>query len=474
MATGALSGVLHHLRRSALLRQGAGLTDAQLLDEFLKRRDESAFEALIRRHGPMVLGVCRRILRHAQDAEDAFQATFLVLLRKAASIRPRAMVGNWLYGVAYRTALEARVVKARRRRKERQVPARPRSAKSDEAVWRELRSLLDQELSRLPEKYRAPILLCDVEGKTRREAARLLAWPEGTLSTRLARGRALLAKRLARFGLAVAGGSLAALAEGSATAALPPTLIVATVQAAKLGPVAAAAAGGLVSAQVATLAEGVIRTMFLTNLKNVTALVLVASLAGIGTSGLLYRTRAADDDKGRTAVATQARARQDQRQKPDADVKDQPARPVLLKKGQDQRQKPDPDVERLLKALQEAETDPHRLIANRLMDDWMRGLSPRLDKSQQCLACHTSVANPHEEKLQKLLAGIPPNRKNPVLTTVGVHLAVRNLERDLDQLKKLSADPSAQLRLELEVLAEVRKMVEDRMKKDRAALDRGR
>src|SRR5437879_4637936 len=121
MTTGALSGVLHHLRRSALLREGAGLTDAELLDEFLKRHDESAFEALIRRHGPMVLGVCRRILRHGDDAEDAFQATFLVFLRKAASIHPRAMVGNWLYGVAYRTALEARTVNARRQKKERQV-----------------------------------------------------------------------------------------------------------------------------------------------------------------------------------------------------------------------------------------------------------------------------------------------------------------------------------------------------------------
>src|SRR5262249_26019760 len=158
------------------------------------------------RHGPMVLGVCRRVLDHAHDAEDAFQATFLVLARKAASIVARDTVGNWLYGVAYRTAHKARVAAARRRLKERQM-SRPEAL--DEDVWRELRPVLDQELNRLPEKYREPVILCDLEGQTRKEAARRLGWPEGTLSGRLSRARVLLAKRLARHGLTLSGGAMA-------------------------------------------------------------------------------------------------------------------------------------------------------------------------------------------------------------------------------------------------------------------------
>src|SRR5437870_2955087 len=118
MATTALGAVLHNLRRSWLRQDDAGFTDGELLDGFVARRDEAAFEALVHRHGPMVLGVCRRVLRNDADAEDAFQATFLVLVRKAASIRPRGLVGNWLYGVAHTTALKARAMTTKRRAKE--------------------------------------------------------------------------------------------------------------------------------------------------------------------------------------------------------------------------------------------------------------------------------------------------------------------------------------------------------------------
>src|SRR5258708_7483037 len=152
-------GVLDHLRRAAL-RGDAGPSDGHLLDSFVARRDEAAFEALVRRHGPMVLGVCQRILHDAQDAEDAFQAAFLVLVRKAASIQPRDLVGNWLYGVAYPTALEARGVLARRRAKERQVRAMPEPAAPIPEAERDVRTVLDEELSRLPNKYRAAVVLC--------------------------------------------------------------------------------------------------------------------------------------------------------------------------------------------------------------------------------------------------------------------------------------------------------------------------
>src|SRR5262249_3382873 len=149
---------------------------------------------------PMVWGVCRRVLGSHHDAEDAFQATFLVLVRKAASVRPAALVGNWLYGVAHRTALGARADIARRRRRERQADAMPEPAARRERD-RELSAALDAELSRLPEKYRAAVLLCDLGRRTRRDAARQLGIPEGTLSGWLSRGRALLARRLTRHGL---------------------------------------------------------------------------------------------------------------------------------------------------------------------------------------------------------------------------------------------------------------------------------
>src|SRR5437879_10110341 len=198
MAKEPLQSLLHHIRGLAVTQEAAGLADSILLERFLTRRDEAAFEALVRRHGPMVLGVCRRVLSNPHDAEDAFQATFLVFVRKAASIAKRELLGNWLYGVAYHTARAARSAAARRRAKE--AKAMPRQQPKEDNVWQELQPLLDQELSRLPEKYRVPIVLCDLEEKSRADVARQLGLPEGTLSSRLARGRALLAKRLTRRG----------------------------------------------------------------------------------------------------------------------------------------------------------------------------------------------------------------------------------------------------------------------------------
>src|SRR5438445_3916328 len=152
MATSRISGVIQHLRRAVLLQEGAGLSDGQLLEDFVRRRDEAALAVLVRRHGPMVWGVCRRVLRNLHDAEDAFQATFLVLVRKAASVVPRQMVANWLYGVAHQTALKARATTVKRRAREKQVATMPEPAVERQDLWDDLRSLLDQELSRLPDK----------------------------------------------------------------------------------------------------------------------------------------------------------------------------------------------------------------------------------------------------------------------------------------------------------------------------------
>jgi RNA polymerase sigma factor (sigma-70 family) len=229
--TSRLNEVVQHVRDALLLRDGTGMTDEQLLASFINQRDQAAFAAVVRRHGGMVWGVCRRLLRSCHDAEDAFQATFLVLARRAAAITPRALLANWLYGVAYQTALKARATAARRKLHERQVVEMPDPAAPEQDSWREIRPLLDRELSRLPSKYRAAIVLCDLEGKTRKETARQLGIPEGTLSGRLTRGRTMLAKRLARHGSLISGGALAALLAQDAAAGAPTAVLFSTIEA---------------------------------------------------------------------------------------------------------------------------------------------------------------------------------------------------------------------------------------------------
>src|SRR5262245_3587170 len=188
MASGPLGGLVRHLRHAARDNDDDGVTDGQLLDQFLTRRDEAAFGRLLERHGPMVLGVCRRLLGDRHDAEDAFQATFLVLVRKATGIRRREAVGGWLHRAAVRAALE--VLNRRRRSRERQVSPMPEpeaAAGRDDSA--DLIPLLDDEIDRLPDKFREAVVACDLEGKTRKEAARELGIPEGTLSGRLTAAR---------------------------------------------------------------------------------------------------------------------------------------------------------------------------------------------------------------------------------------------------------------------------------------------
>jgi RNA polymerase sigma factor (sigma-70 family) len=234
----------------------------------------------------MVLGVCRRILRYEQDAQDAFQATFFVLVRKAASVLPRDRVGNWLFGVAQRTAIRVRAMNAKRSEREKQVMEMPDVVNKE--CRDDLTPLLDQELSHLPEMYRTVIILCDLEGRTRKEVGKQLGWPEGSVSTRLSRGRAMLAKRLAKHGLMLSGEALAvSLAQNIASACLPPSLVLSTVKAATLIAASQSAATTLVSAKVAAITQGVLTSMFLTKLKTAVMVSFIVCVLGIGAGSFL-------------------------------------------------------------------------------------------------------------------------------------------------------------------------------------------
>jgi RNA polymerase sigma factor (sigma-70 family) len=290
MAKAQMDTVVRHLRRAVLRPNGAGWTDGQLLSSFIDHKDEAAFASLVRRHGPMVYGVCRRVVGNHHDAEDAFQATFLVLARKASSVRARERVAAWLHGVAHRTALKSRAMTAARRVRERQVMEMPEPEAAQEDQWSDLHALIDRELKGLPENYRLPILLCDLEGKTIKEATRQLGWPQGTLAGRLARGRKLLARRLANRGVALSAGSLAAAAcQNAASAGVSASLMSSTVKAATVIAAGQKAVAGAVPAKVAALMDGVMKAMLITRLRTVTAVLLVLAAVGIG-GGLLCRS----------------------------------------------------------------------------------------------------------------------------------------------------------------------------------------
>jgi RNA polymerase sigma factor (sigma-70 family) len=281
--------MMAHARFGPVLRQirkligpaAVDVSDAELLERFATRREEAAFEALLERHGPMVLGVCRRVLRHPHDAEDAFQATFLVLARKAGSVRRRGSVGGWLYEVAYHAALKARAEAVRRHEHEGQARNMTTSDPETELAWRELRLVLDEELGRLPRKYRLPLVLCYLDGKSNREVARELGWPAGSMARRLARARELLRDRLTRRGVALSGALFIGLLAERASAAVPAALTAPTVRAGLLFAAGHAAAGA-VRAPALTLAEAVLHTMRLARAKLLTAVFMAVTVLGTG------------------------------------------------------------------------------------------------------------------------------------------------------------------------------------------------
>jgi RNA polymerase sigma factor (sigma-70 family) len=273
-------------RFRALANSSERLSDRQLLQRFTLNRDESAFAALLERHGGMVLGVCRRVLGCPQTADDAFQATFLVLLRKAGSLAWRESVGSWLHEVAYRVALKARVSQQRQRARERLAASMNPEHHTVDNDGRELLLALDAELALLPEKYRQPIVLCYLEGRSHEQAASELGWPIGTVKGRMARGREMLRKRLLRRGIAPAAAGLTAVAGlGVGTAEVSAALAHATQELAR--GFLTGQTGGCASASVLTLAEGMVRNMALRKIRHViiAAIALVVIGGGVGALG---------------------------------------------------------------------------------------------------------------------------------------------------------------------------------------------
>jgi RNA polymerase sigma factor (sigma-70 family) len=387
MIQGQSGAVVRQVQRLFEVGTAASVTEGQLLERYLEHRDEVAFEALVARHGPMVLGVCRRMLRDPQDVEDAFQATFLVLLRKGGSIRDRELLGNWLYGVAQRVSMKARA-RPSRVGMDSDLAHLEDSRSDPDPDGFELRSVLDQELARLPEKYRAPIVLCYLEGHTHEEAAARLGWPVGTVRGRLARARDTLRGRLFRRGLAPASAALTAVLTQDARAAVPESLLLSTVRAAGQGAAGSTAAAGAVSAAW-LLAESVMGGLTMTKLKMIAAGLLAIGLV-TGTAVVSARQEGVERKPSLPTVqAQQAPASEADRMKiegreplpaPEA-IAEKKAAPEPLPSSKPVLDDPkQPDAEELLK-----ETRARIDAAVIGLETEVQTLSTRLEKAQQDL-----------------------------------------------------------------------------------------
>jgi RNA polymerase sigma factor (sigma-70 family) len=301
MSSARLRDLLRHLHCTTAAAPPEGVSDADLLERFVARRDEAAFELLVWRHGAMVLGTCRRVLRHHHDAEDAFQATFLLLARKARSVRRGAALAGWLHRVARRVALRARGRAGPSAQALGEGPAAPEAESA--AVWADLRPVLDEEVGRLPEKYRLAVQLCYLGGLSTAEAARRLGCARGTVLSRLAWARERLRGRLARRGLGLSAGAMAAgLAREASSAAVLAALARATVRTVRGWASGKAGAAAEVSGRAVSLMEGVVHAMLMTRLKAAAAGLLVLAVLGLGM-GLWSQRQAAAEDNAPAAGA---------------------------------------------------------------------------------------------------------------------------------------------------------------------------
>jgi len=368
------------------------LTDGQLLERFATRGGEAAelaFAALVERHGPMVLRVCRNRLRDPNDAEDAFQATFLVLVQKARSLWVRDSLGPWLHRVAHRVATRARSSAARRREHERRAAATRQTQVSEQGDWEDVAARLHEEIDRLPERYRVTVVLCDLQGLTHEKAARHLGWPVGTVKSRLARARELLRGRLSRSGLEQPAGLLIPEkglggAFRAVAVVLPGTLVESTVRAAAPFAAGKALAAGVISSRVAILIEEVKKTMFLTKLKLASVLVLLIGAAG--AAGVLAQ-RGAGSDASLAAGQPQGPAPAESRRAPRVDPAPAPApayitqsRAMIITRLEEEVAEARARLDRTLRKVRSPD-DPAVVRASKTLED----LQQRLDRIDRVL-----------------------------------------------------------------------------------------
>jgi RNA polymerase sigma factor (sigma-70 family) len=419
-----LGRTLKQIRRWAGLRAADTLSDQDLLKRYVASKDESAFATLVKRHGPMVWGLCRQMLRHAQDAEDAFQAVFLVLVRKAATIRKQESVGGWLYSVAFRVAKRLRASSARRRAREQPL-ANGVAAAVEDLSWRDVQVVLNEELNRLADKYRAPLLLCCLQGKTRDEAAQQLGWSLGTLRGLLDRGRALLRARLLRRGVTLSTTLLAVgVADLSQATAAPASLVSSTVQAASSAAQSAAAAG-LVSAQVTALTQGVIQAMFLTKVKSVAIGLVCLALVGSGIGFVSYSASA-------TETAASAQAGQDDQHQATRQAKEE-LDPLKLKK----------EIERLRREL--AETRKELKSAQKLIRELQYqaniARAQALREADRQAVENAALEALRLKRLQEKNAQLLKEQKNAQqIKDDALHDSLLKTLRDLEQRRKKNPD----------------------------------
>jgi RNA polymerase sigma factor (sigma-70 family) len=282
MARAATPSILPYLRAISAKDGLKDVPDGALLERFASAHDDATFAVIVRRHGGMVLQLCRTLLGNYADADDAFQATFLVLARRAGSIRKNSSLASWLYGVAYRTALKARAANARRKNQEAHAGARPSTGPVDELTWREAQWIIHQELARLPEKYRAPLVLCYLQGKRHEDAERLLAWPRGKLRSMLERARQRLRQRLLLRGLGGSALLMASVGLGQTLSAAPAGVQVAKAVGAAASFATGQPAAGAVSAKVAALAQHVLQSMTTSKVSLTLGALLAVAALGIG------------------------------------------------------------------------------------------------------------------------------------------------------------------------------------------------
>ena len=296
----AFNNVLRYLHRICAEEAGGDLNDGELLAQFRASREQTAFAILVQRHGSMVMNVCVRVLKNAHAAEDAFQATFLVLVRKSASLCDHRSLGPWLHGVARRIAVRARIQESTRRDREGRAAKMPRAEFLDELTRQELRSVLDEEVGSLPERYRAPVILCYLEGKSHELSARELGWPKSSLESRLIRAREMLRKRLVRRGIALSGAALiGVLPQNAVSAAVPAQLIISTVKGATLLLTSKTAATGALSAKAILLEEEAMKPILGWK---VTVLALVLA-TGLVAGGVGFAIQNADGENAAGVAA---------------------------------------------------------------------------------------------------------------------------------------------------------------------------